>query len=130
MAVCMQFMQCIDETSLGLLNMSSKGEITISIIGFRNMKKAFEKLKVHEGSNFHREAIGKTSTHGQKTVIMQLDAHYLEQKRKNRAGLPNQESLIRVLARKGLLFRGHEDEEWYLFPPAISSVKSIVSPRA
>lgn len=76
--------------------------------GFRNWKKATEKLKSHENSVFHRKSTEIIVEWQQGTpVISQLVEHNMSEQSKARRGLFVIMSSLRYLARSGSGIRGH-----------------------
>ncbi|XP_046983068.1 zinc finger MYM-type protein 1-like [Schistocerca americana] len=79
--------------------------------GFSNWKKGVEKLKAHEASGCHREAVLKfKSLKSNVNVFSQISKEKLTQMKENRACLLKIISSLRYLAAQGLAIRGHTEE--------------------
>ena len=91
---------------------SAKREMTFIETGFCNWKKGTEKLKVHELSTCHREAIMKlNSVTARVNVSTQISDQKERQMAENRACLLKLFSSLLYLSTQGLAIRGHTDNE-------------------
>ena len=78
--------------------------------GFRNWKRAIEKCTIHEQSQAHKVAI-TTHTYQNRTIETQLSTAREQQQIEARSCLLKIVQTIRVVARQGIAFRGHESDE-------------------
>ena len=94
------------------IKLSHKIETTFIDKGFCNWKKGIEKLKIHEKSACHREAVMKYSASKQNiNVSCQLTNEKLKQMKENRFCLLKLISTLRYLAVQGSSIRGHIDDK-------------------
>ncbi|XP_049770505.1 uncharacterized protein LOC126109529 [Schistocerca cancellata] len=90
---------------------SCKMEKPVMETGFSNWKKGVEKLKAHEASGCHREAVLKSkSLKSNVNVFSQIYNNKLTQMKENRVCLLKIISSLRYLTVQGLAMRGHIDE--------------------
>ena len=77
---------------------------------FSNWKKWQEKLKKHNKSHFHSEAVEKIGflNNGKMNVGAQLDSKYKDDQKLHRYLLLKQLSSLKCLARQGVALRGHD----------------------
>ena len=87
------------------------GEKAFSETGFANWKKALEKFKSHDESQFHREATLKWAACGRPTIAGQLNAQIAQLQEDRREGLLAQLAGIQFLTRQGIAIRGHTESE-------------------
>lgn len=85
---------------------AKNAEMTFVQSGFRNWKKAPERLKMHQSSHAHAVAVMHLTT--RTTITAQLSLQLQQQKEKARDNLLSIFQCVRYLARQGLALRGHE----------------------
>lgn len=91
---------------------STKREMTFISTGFCNWKKGTEKLKVHELSACHREAVLKCKSLAKGiNVCTQMSDEKHRQMMVNRTCLLKLLSSLRYLCTQGLAIRGHTDSD-------------------
>jgi len=103
---CMRSMKSqIEHTTHAI---AKNAELTFVQSGFRNWKKAPERLKMHQSSHAHAVAVMHLTT--KSTVTAQLSLQLQQQKAKARDNLLLIFQCVRYLARQGLALRGHEQD--------------------
>ena len=79
--------------------------------GFKNWKKALEKFRSHEKSDFHRAAAFMLSSNKKQSVSQLIVSGHTEEMKENRIALVKIFTSLRLLGRQGLPIRGKVDEE-------------------
>lgn len=85
-------------------------ETTFISSGFKNWKKARERFTLHAGSECHKTAI-TTLIYESRPIDVQLSNVRASQQEEARKCLSKTISAVQFLARQGLSFRGHDDDE-------------------
>ena len=79
--------------------------------GFKNWKKALEKFRSHEKSDFHRAAAFMLSSKKKQSVSQLIVSGHTEEMKENRIALVKIFTSLRLLGRQGLPIRGKVEEE-------------------
>ena len=96
----------------GNIKLSTKLEMAFIETGFTNWKKAIEKLKDHEDSSCHREAIDVSEIAERNANLPEMfDSKLTYEKFDNRQAFLEILESIRYLVRQGLPLRGHDDSQ-------------------
>ena len=106
---------CRTAVSKGLITFSKKGKDTFVHTGFDNWKKAKEQFKEHEQCQVHMEVCMKLEFLHQPSIATRLSSQLLESQARRRKMLLKELSSIRYLARQGLAFRGHKENDGNLY---------------
>ena len=83
---------------------------SVNAHGFRNWKKGKERLKEHERSDDHRNALTKARKL-QRNIASELDKQVSDLQSQRRQGLVSHLNTLKTLLRQGIAVRGHADKE-------------------
>lgn len=101
---------CVRSASLGLAKLSKSSEPAFMQTGFRNWKKALECFRQHENSAHHKFSVQQLAQ--QKAPIdALLSSKAISDQARARMCLNKIFTTIQFLARQGLPFRGHAEDE-------------------
>ena len=102
---------CCNAKSQNLIHFSSHYNPTFVEGGFSNWKKALQRFASHEKSEMHKEALMKLAAKSSRIdVSVQLSESHATETQNNRAMFLKVLECIRYLARQGLAFRGHHED--------------------
>lgn len=101
---------CAKAHSMSLLSLCTQNETTFIETGFTKWKHALEVFAGHQKSACHSHAVSQLSQMKAASVISQLSAQKQAEQENARKCLVKVVTSIRYLARQGLAFRGHQEE--------------------
>ncbi|ODM86584.1 Zinc finger MYM-type protein 1 [Orchesella cincta] len=101
---------CVKATRLGLHRANTVKEETFLSTGFCNWKKAIEKCKKHESSNYHTTSLNKLAELQNVPIKQKLQTEALKVQETARLFLRKIITSVLFLAKQGLALRGNESD--------------------
>jgi len=105
------FFHCATANRQSLLKLATKQKDAFVSSGYTNWKKGIEKFLAHEKSACHRFAISQLKQTSAPTVTAQISTQKFVEQMTAWVALVKIIESIRFLARQGLAFRGHEEDD-------------------